>query len=255
MANYRKGFTLIELLVVIAIIAILAAILFPVFVTAKENARATACASNMRQLGLGMQLYLDNWHGCYPDQTSVGIAYTPNGTYNDGVGESWIKGFTHRYQDVNGQPAGMGLVLGKYLKNMKVFKCPSEWKDKPGQNSDFSLPYDQRSSYYIKNGMCWNANRNGRPLTVGEIKYATRAAMVYEAAWHSGQYPLIWDVAHWSGVTNRPATMRVQCIFHDCHVGKIDLKYNQDSGYDGNWYQVPDSTGDQILAYGARDKN
>ena len=57
MTRRRRGFTLIELLVVIAIIAILAAILFPVFAQARERARQTACLSNLRQVGLGLQLY------------------------------------------------------------------------------------------------------------------------------------------------------------------------------------------------------
>lgn len=57
----KKGFTLIELLVVIAIIAILAAILFPVFQKVRENARRTACVSNMKQLGLGMIMYIQDY--------------------------------------------------------------------------------------------------------------------------------------------------------------------------------------------------
>lgn len=56
-----KGFTLIELLVVIAIIAILAAILFPVFARARENARRSSCMSNMKQIGLGLMQYTQDY--------------------------------------------------------------------------------------------------------------------------------------------------------------------------------------------------
>jgi len=66
MSNTRKGFTLIELLVVIAIIAILAAILFPVFAKAREKARQTSCASNMKQLGLGFAMYVQDYDEKFP---------------------------------------------------------------------------------------------------------------------------------------------------------------------------------------------
>jgi prepilin-type N-terminal cleavage/methylation domain-containing protein/prepilin-type processing-associated H-X9-DG protein len=62
----RKAFTLIELLVVIAIIAILAAILFPVFARAKEKGMQSACISNMKQAGLAFQMYAQDWEGLLP---------------------------------------------------------------------------------------------------------------------------------------------------------------------------------------------
>ena len=62
----KRGFTLIELLVVIAIIAVLAAILFPVFATARGKARQTVCTSNLRQIGLALQMYAQDYDGMVP---------------------------------------------------------------------------------------------------------------------------------------------------------------------------------------------
>src|SRR6201988_4702864 len=62
----NRGFTLIELLVVIAIIAILAAILFPVFAQAREKARQASCLSNMKQIGLGMTMYVQDYDETFP---------------------------------------------------------------------------------------------------------------------------------------------------------------------------------------------
>jgi len=80
--SYRKGFTLIELLVVIAIIAILAAILFPVFAQAREKARQTSCLSNMKQIGTAMMMYAQDYDETYPgDDTAPVVGDGRWGTY------------------------------------------------------------------------------------------------------------------------------------------------------------------------------
>jgi len=63
----RRGFTLIEMLIVIAIMAILAAILFPVFAKAREKARQAACSSNLKQIGLAVMMYISDYDQVLPD--------------------------------------------------------------------------------------------------------------------------------------------------------------------------------------------
>ncbi len=100
---HRKGFTLIELLVVIAIIAILAAILFPVFAQARDKARQAACLSNTKQLGLGIAQYIQDYDEALP-MGGYRWAATPSGE----VQSRW-------YRDVF-----------PYVKNVGVFTCPSQ---------------------------------------------------------------------------------------------------------------------------------
>jgi prepilin-type N-terminal cleavage/methylation domain-containing protein/prepilin-type processing-associated H-X9-DG protein len=107
-ANKRTGFTLIELLVVIAIIAILAAILFPVFARARENARRASCQSNLKQIGLGVMQYTQDYDEKYPGITSSGgLPYVldPAATTN---GVAW-----------------WFIELHPYIKSKQIWVCPS----------------------------------------------------------------------------------------------------------------------------------
>jgi prepilin-type N-terminal cleavage/methylation domain-containing protein/prepilin-type processing-associated H-X9-DG protein len=108
----RRAFTLIELLVVIAIIAILAAILFPVFARAREAARSTSCRSNLKQLGTAWTMYAQDF-----DEVTL-----PANTGTDP---------SHQYTLPNGILSGAGqaklwhTLVFPYIKNLGVFDCPS----------------------------------------------------------------------------------------------------------------------------------
>jgi prepilin-type N-terminal cleavage/methylation domain-containing protein len=114
----RAGFTLIELLVVIAIIGILAALLFPVFTTAREKAQQAACASNMRQLGMAAMIYTQDNNEYLPGAT--------DNTNGDGVHGGWIYYTNYPFQGV---PNAVDVTQGSlypYVKSKQVFVCPSD---------------------------------------------------------------------------------------------------------------------------------
>jgi prepilin-type N-terminal cleavage/methylation domain-containing protein/prepilin-type processing-associated H-X9-DG protein len=107
MKSRTNGFTLIELLVVIAIIAILAAILFPVFAQAREKARATDCLSNLKQIALADLMYTQDYDGHYPTNYLPGPGY-------------WCSPMDDPTQQPN-----WWSELQPYVKNQQVFLCPS----------------------------------------------------------------------------------------------------------------------------------
>jgi prepilin-type N-terminal cleavage/methylation domain-containing protein/prepilin-type processing-associated H-X9-DG protein len=104
----KKGFTLIELLVVIAIIAILAAILFPVFAQAREKARQTSCGSNEKQIITGVKMYANDY-----DEQSVPWVWSARDL-------SVAGGTFHPWQE----------MVQPYMKNKDVWMCPSASKDR-----------------------------------------------------------------------------------------------------------------------------
>ncbi len=123
----RRGFTLIELLVVIAIIAILAAILFPVFARAREKARQTSCLSNVKQIMLGVMMYAQDYDEVLP------------------IGSNWTT------------PAGSIVwdqALEPYVKNQQVFICPSEQRKQHARNLGYG--WNWREFGYISGGALTN---------------------------------------------------------------------------------------------------
>ena len=102
--NRLRAFTLIELLVVIAIIAILAAILFPVFARARENARRSSCSSNLKQIGLGFAQYTQDYDEHFP----LSVVWPGPGAAPAGI------------------PVGWADAIQPYLKSTQIYQCPSE---------------------------------------------------------------------------------------------------------------------------------
>jgi prepilin-type N-terminal cleavage/methylation domain-containing protein/prepilin-type processing-associated H-X9-DG protein len=115
MRRASRGFTLIELLVVIAIIAILAAILFPVFARAREKARQTSCLSNLKQIGLAHNMYAQDYDEMY-------LAGRYNGVCP--FGHSHMDGGNDAINNYNSWTTH----ISPYVKNTQIFRCPSrQW--------------------------------------------------------------------------------------------------------------------------------
>lgn len=186
----KSAFTLIELLVVIAIIALLAAVLFPVFASAREKGRQTACLSNQHQIGLAMMAYAEDYDDRFPlagDPADINI---PN--------VSW---FGSPFLPVILSLKPLPDVLFPYTKSKAIWNCPS---DTGFQNVALSRhPFDTRPSsferygssyYYFTNYVlhddpfatikAWNAD------APHEERTASQMVVIYDGseAWHGGGF-------------------------------------------------------------------
>lgn len=172
----QKGFTLIELLVVIAIIAILAAILFPVFAKAKEKARQMSCVSNLKQIITAWTMYADD-----NDEIACPAVYF-KGSYTCG----WD--FTTYSADWVNYTFSDGL-LSPYTKNGQINKCPSF---NPTKKENYDAPYTGfgYNTSYIGWEQDWGTGKpKNPPCKIGRINDPSNTVVFADAAyWDKGPY-------------------------------------------------------------------
>jgi prepilin-type N-terminal cleavage/methylation domain-containing protein/prepilin-type processing-associated H-X9-DG protein len=155
----HRGFTLIELLVVIAIIAILAAILFPVFARAREKARQTSCLNNQKQWALAWHMYVQDYDEAIP-------AHCPKINHEDGSYEwDWSRLWF--------------MVLEPYVKNREIHYCPSE-----NYRGGYGINYGY-NCYYLRNAD-WGQPEGA--VKLAEITKPAETIMAGET--NQGQYVL-----------------------------------------------------------------
>jgi len=150
----RRGFTLIELLVVIAIIAILAAILFPVFARAREKARQTSCLSNMKQLALGAKMYM----GDYDELFFGHIQGTRATNYPPAAGTMyWMQ------------------QVEPYVRNAQIFTCPSKpsytWNGAQDSSIGYGMNYWLTYYYYYSYGSLAQMKRAAETIWFADCNY------------------------------------------------------------------------------------
>jgi prepilin-type N-terminal cleavage/methylation domain-containing protein/prepilin-type processing-associated H-X9-DG protein len=150
----QRAFTLIELLVVIAIIAILAAILFPVFARARENARRSGCMSNLKQIGLGLMQYVQDYDEKFPIRR--------HGTDNS---------------------TGPFVMIQPYVKSLQILQCPSQ-PDPQDTN-----PGSAQFTDYLYNRLLQRGDGGGTdnlPFSLAAIELSTQVVMVSEGEGNPG---------------------------------------------------------------------
>jgi len=207
------GFTLIELLVVIAIIAILAALLFPVFASARAKARQTVCASNLRQAGLSIAMYAQDYDGLYPYAVDPADRDTP---------QIWNAFPT--FQALIPSLPWLHEVLQPYVKSKEMFHCPG---DTGIVIEDFTgLELDCLPTCFAKHGTSYLYRTEIAMRNAGDATFQNPSQLnVYmdgSGLWH-GSGPSDRSIGVGQFYTNNPALQerRFNTLHADGHVKSL----------------------------------
>ena len=205
----KRGFTLIELLVVIAIIAILAAILFPVFKQAQDQAKSMVCLNNAKQIGSAMVMYLQDNSSTWPSYQIYVNAYPtlpPAATTYYQMGQ-------HCY-------GGLPKLLSKQLKTLRVFSCPSDPWHKPFKDGISQTELDGTFTSLVYRGAFLSYTANGKVLKDSALMKPTKQIFLHEfASFHKGMLPAWQPRAAYQGIP----TLLV--VWADGHAGKFKAHY------------------------------
>lgn len=237
MRRKRFAFTLIELLVVIAIIAILAAILFPVFAQAREAARKATCQSNLKQIVLALRMYSQDY-----DEHWIASGFLPGpGAGQNADGQNLIRMLG----------GGLNYILNPYIKNKGIFRCPSDDGDNYWGRNTTSWPYsaapywNNAGSYMFRH--CLDADLDpstavgttGRGLNDAKIQNPAATIAFFECStFHAEKLPLYGGVHPTPTPQVPPPGRTFNAAFADGHVKVFRLTYLNppgDPNHDMNW--------------------
>ena len=240
-ARKKSGFTLIELLVVIAIIAILAAILFPVFARAREAARKSTCQSNMKECAIALQTYWTDYDAMLPCSVPAGSTVgtgTPPAAGNSAGFPLFAAGLgilpPGRIGDTRPAPATWAQMLYNSMKTKDIMFCPSDSADhSPPDDKAYDLG-TTRVSYWWKMALDVAWRHGGiKAQKEGDFGYNADQVVFYEhAGFHSGAS---------AGIKN---DVQITCAYLDSHVKSISVVNSTAAAGSATYISDPSANGE-----------